>query len=70
MCIIFFFLPASLLLSVLCWELGCCERGPGVPVEPAGDRTSSWAPGPPKEFSDCDGGLCQQKKETKRIKIN
>lgn len=35
-------LPASLLLSVLCCELGCCDSGPGVPVDPVGERTSSW----------------------------
>lgn len=52
-------LPASLLLSVLCCELGCCDRGPGVPVEPAGDLTSSCGPWPPYELSDCDGGLCK-----------
>ena len=48
-------LPASLLLSVDCCELGCCDNGPGVPVEPFGDRTSSCKPCP-YELSDCDGG--------------
>uniref|UniRef100_A0A6B0UVL3 Putative secreted protein n=1 Tax=Ixodes ricinus TaxID=34613 RepID=A0A6B0UVL3_IXORI len=46
-------LPASLLLSVLCCELGCCGIGPGVPAEPVGERTSSAVP---YELRDCDGG--------------
>lgn len=51
-------LPGSL-LSTLCWELGCCERGPGVPPEP-GDRTSSL-PGPGYD-SDEEGGLCNKRR--------
>lgn len=47
-------LPASLLLSVLCWDAGCWDRGHGVPVDPFGDLTSS--PMEP-QFKDCDGGL-------------
>ena len=57
--------PASLLLSVLCCELGCCDSGPGVPVEPAGDLTSSWTPWPPYELSDWEGGRYQSNDKSK-----
>lgn len=57
-------LPGSL-LSTLCCELGCCERGPGVPPDP-GDRTSSL-PGPGYD-SDEEGGLCNKKTNTVNLR--